>query len=283
MSWKQKVWEFFNRGEIERFKKLLNRELTPENIRPGMYFGYYGCTEKQVEETLDHVNLLWEFQWKPLDEVVENIRRANMDTVLDISHQLFTRYSNGYRLTAESENNLKELFDRLKKEKLLHHIKVLYPFDEPNLPGQTLSLECLEDTIRLTKKVASMYSELDGVKTGCIFAARHPIVGMHLFDIVGLDDYTQSAEELLYPKFGAYAKKILKNLQPHQMLFVVPGGITRQSPKEFINWASENEKVWGIIPFMWNAVQFGKDDIRDNGMVEEYRKAGLLIVAKKIA
>ena len=53
MSWKQKVWEFFNRGEIERFKKLLNRELTPENIRPGMYFGYYGCTEKQVEETLD--------------------------------------------------------------------------------------------------------------------------------------------------------------------------------------------------------------------------------------
>ena len=279
---KKFFWKLFNYKKYKKFKSMLYKDLSSDTIRSGMKFGYYGCTNSQVEETKDHINLLWEFQWKPIDDVIANIRKAKMDTVLDLYHQLFLNPEpNNIKLDANSATRVRALFDKLKQEGLLKYIKILYPIDEPNLPGQTLTETAIEEITNLVRSIALDYEELKGVKLGVIYAARHPFLGMRFYDIIGLDDYDKSAEELFFPELGEYDSKIMKYLQPHQQVFVVPGGYVKQSPKEFINWASNNSKVYGIIPFIWEDKQFEGGGIKNNGMADEYRAAGKLVIGKQ--
>lgn len=280
---KKFFWKIFHYNDYKRFKKLLAREPIRENIRSGLKFGYYGCTNNQVEETKDHVNLLWEFQWKPIDQVIENIRKAKMDTVLDLYHQLFLNPEpDNIKLDSNSATRVRALFNRLRQEGLLKYIKVLYPIDEPNLPGQTLTEKTIEEVTSLVRSVASEYEELKGVKLGVIYAARHPFLGMRFYDIIGLDDYDKSAEELFFPELGEYDSKIMKYLQPHQKVIVVPGGFGKykQNPKEFINWASSNEHAYGVVCFIWEGKQFEGGGIKDNGMADIYRKYGKIVISK---
>ena len=283
------LWKLLHWSKYKRFKKLLKQDINAISIRPGIKFGYYGSKGNQVSDTKDHINLFWEFQWKPIDQVVKNIRDANMDTVLDLSHQLFAVYNEDYnwRLDAESENRVRALLTTLRNEGVLHLVKILYPLDEPNLKEHRVTKETLRDAVAICRKMISEFKELAGAKLGVIYYGRGEIFGTEYFDIIGLDDYRMSAESLFLPDVGVYAKKIMSKLSSNQKVWIVPGGYVHQSVKEFVNWAASQDRVYAIIPFMWDCKNHPDSElantggIKHNGMADEYRAAGKLVIGKQ--
>ena len=284
------IWKLTHYKQYKKFKSMLKQDLISANIRPGMKFGYYGCFYDQVNETKDHTNLLWEIRQKPLEQVIANIRNANTDTVLDIGAELWQTGPDGkVSFRDDAEVKLRGLLSTLRKEGILHLVKVLYPHDEPNLPRYGITEKDLRQAINITRKVASEFYELMGVKLGVIYyGGDYPYPCIDLFDIVGMDWYERSPEYLFLPKEGIYEKYILSKLQPGQQVWVVPGGYLKQDPKPFVNWANSKSVVYGIIPFIWNHPRYDgtmnsadfSTDIHTNGMANIYRQAGLIVTGR---
>ena len=284
------IWKTFHYKQYKKFKCMLKQDLTPNGIRKGMKFGYYGCFHNQVNETRDHTNLLWEIRQKPLEQVIANIRSANTDTVLDISTELWQANTEGHNVVRDdAEIKLRGLLSTLRKEGVLHLVTVLYPHDEPNLSRYGITEKELRRAISVTRKVASEFYELMGVKVGVIYyGGSYPYPCIDLFDIVGMDWYERSSEYLFLPKEGIYEKYILSKLHPGQQVWVVPGGYVKQDPKPFVNWANSKSVVYGIIPFIWNHPKYNgttnsadfSTDIHTNGMANIYRQAGLIVTGR---
>lgn len=248
--------------------------------RDGIFWCYFGTKGDQVEETLDHVDTLFENQWDGQIGVVKNMRRSGLPTILDVSPQVLSAHAEMPRyILHDAEQNLREFFTGLREEGLLHLVKHLVPVDEPNLPEAGAS-HLLPRIMAIIKRVASEFPELRGVKYGCIYYSDLPMEHMYLFDWVGTNDY-ENKSAILGP--GGIYEQMEAQLLPNQGLVLVPGATYEQDPEPFIRYAYLNPRVVGCIVFLW------RDPHHNPGftgihvmpeMVEKYRDAGRRVTGK---
>lgn len=250
----------------------------PTTKRNNIKFGYYAAFGDQANEVKDHTNLYWESRFFSPEQVIQNIKTANMDTVLDVARELFEKIDGKLVPTVDARERLKNLFDSFKTAGILQNIKVLYPMDEPDVNGVE---EYMPERVALLKEVASNYEELTGVKIGVIlYGKRMPYKNTECFDIIGLDWYDKKSTILAD---GSCYDILRQQLSPGQQLILVPGGAYGQDPMPFVNYAHLHEDVYAVVPFLWSSFDDGKNSatgIRDNNLRDIYIRVGKDLTGK---
>ena len=256
----------------------------PDKLRTDLLFGYYGVLDNkldgeqssQVDETKNHTNLLWEFNLKSPDAVINNIRKAAMFTVLDLAPYLFTNISRENNIFNENaEQNLRDWLDRLKREDVLKYVKGLAPIDEPNL--NTTKPDLLK-ALAVMRKVIPEYQELSGVKLFCIFTGYKEFFCVDEFDVVGVDKYERKSS-ILAP--GDIHDQLRKKMKPGARTMLVLGGSYDQDPVPFLNYAHLHDEVLLVLCFLWADTEDNGEiihGIRSRSVKDAYIKAGLSIV-----
>lgn len=188
-----------------------------------------------------------ESQFQGPDVAVDNIRKANMDTALDVMFQVYERVPNDSEsvVRVDAEQRLRDFFTFLRNNGVLNRVKILYPADEPN--NTVLNLEEIQKGVLIVRKVAAEFPDLDGVKLAVIYAADKDFIGKELFDYVGFDDYDKKSHVLVNEQY----QKLKRELLPHQKIILVPGGAYGQDPTPFVNFAHANPEVGIVMPFLW--------------------------------
>lgn len=253
-------------------------EVPPNPTRKDLYYGYYATDQGSVEETKDHINLLWENQFGSTDRVVENIQQTKVFTVLDLNPQLFIKIADkgkNFAFNPTAEGQLNRLFKYLQDKNVLQYVKAFSPIDEPNTNVATP--DDLNKAIDCIAKVAANYPELSGYKLICIYAAKPQSYTLsERFDWIGFDDYDNKSQIFVNGQYQ-YLKSILR---PGQRTIIMPGGAFGQNITPFINFANGNAEVAAIVPFVWFGPREPKDTwigIRDRDNRQQYVDAGLSI------
>ena len=271
-------------GGEAMFQKLFPHDINvplPAVLRTDLLYGYYGCYQDQVTETIDHINLFMESQFSGPDKAVANILQARLPTVLDVSIQVFEKRPGAELKTLKPtvEDELRAFLTLLQSKGALHYVKYIYPEDEPNI---TMATEVdLDQGIAIIKRVAAEFPELAGVKYMVIYATGKPYVAFDKYDIVGIDDYGQKSGILIGPDY-TYLKN---NLLPWQKTVLVPGGAGNwgQDPVPFVNYAEGNSEVAMVLPFIWFDNLNGASDstlgIRSGPLKQAYIDAGKLVIS----
>jgi len=219
---------------------------SPDVKRTDLLFGYFGCLDDQVAETMGAFNLLHEMQFDGVEKCIANILQAKTTTLLDCEHQLFERIGgakNTVRLDATSR--LQAFFELLQKEGALQYVKILSAIDEPN--NTVADSMQLYLAVKVLNQVAIGFPELAGYKLSCIYSEDKPFMHPELFDFVGFDDYDAQAHTLVSKKY----KALVDSLLPHQRTLIIPGGCYGQDPTPFVNFAQTHHEVGIVMPFLW--------------------------------
>ena len=224
-------------------------DIPPAPARTDLYYTYYGRLNEQVEETIDHVNLLWESQFEGHVASADNILKAKLPTVLDVANQVMLKFAESgknHRLNPEAETNLRGLFNYHRLRGSLEYIKFITPMDEPNT--NVRSQEDVQQAIDIIRKVAADFPELNGLKFVCIYAAKPETYEcISEFDYVGVDDYDLKSQIFVNGTYGHLRSK----LRSDQKTIILPGGAFGQNPHPFENFANGNSEVGMVIPFVW--------------------------------
>lgn len=246
--------------------------------RRGLYFGYFGADDNQIDETKDHVNFYFEAMWSDLDPAIDRMNRMDLPTVLAITPWVYgSTNGNGiwdhYLGTETVTKNLRELFDKLRAYRCLNRIIVLYPLDEPELNG--ISADVIEQANKDIRSVMNEYEELKDAKLMVTYQGTELYPGIEYYDIVGFDDYDMR-EGIFIP--GGKYDRLRERLRDDQMLTLFPGGANpwRTDPTEFYQKAQTDDKVWGIIPFIWLDYAGGSTElgIKSNRLATWYAAYG---------
>jgi len=252
---------------------------TPVVLRKDLLFGYYGCETGQVAEVKGHTNLHWECQFHGATQAILDMLKMRSFTVLDVSSQLFERFADSgknFRLRQDAESNLTELLDYLDVSGALQFVQALVPLDEPNTNCSTP--DDLFKACAIIRSVAARYSELDGVKLACIYAAKpESFTCIEQFDLVGVDDYDMKSSILQ----GSY-QALLAAKRPDAKTILLPGGAFGQDPQPFINWAHADGNVAAVVPFCWFGPREPADKwvgIGAGPLRETYTKAGEMLTS----
>ena len=264
--------------KLSRHKPVEDVQIQEAPLRKDLYYGYYATDQGSVEETKDHINLLWENQFGSIDRVVENIQQTKVFTVLDLNPQLFIKIADkgkNYAFNPTAEGQLNRLFKYLQDKNVLQYVKAFSPIDEPNTNVATP--EDLNKAIDCIAKVAANYSELSGYKLVCIYAAKpQSYTVSERFDWIGFNDYDNKSQIFVNGQYQ-YLKSILNT---NQRTIIMPGGAFGQNITPFINFANGNAEVAAIVPFVWFGPREPRDTwvgIRDRDLRQQYVDAGLLI------
>lgn len=249
--------------------------------RKGLYYGYYGALNPQIEETLDHVNLLFEPAWDGVDAAIDRMGRSSLPTVFVVSPQVYTGENWSTYLGKEvAQKNLRELFNKLRDYNVLKNIVGLYPVDEPELGN--LTTEVITQVNADIREVMKEYAELANCKLVVTYTARETFPGIASYDVIGFDDYDQ--REKIFEAGGKY-DRLRAKLREDQMLTLFPGGADpwRTNPSAFYVKAQSDPKVWAIIPFIWldNAGGTTNLGIKSNGTSAWYAAYGKAIKSAK--
>lgn len=245
--------------------------------RKGLYFGYFGVDDAQVDETLDHVNML--FEWGPIEDAVKRMRKMNLPTILVVTPQCFNSTTSPWTYLGSTavRANLQAFFDRLRTEGLLSLVCGIYPIDEPerdaNVAANVLSL-CVVDI----RAVMADYPELAGAKLVVTYGSGEDYRALHDFDWVGFDDY--GAGSGIFIPGGKY-DRLRAQLLPNQFLTLFPGGADpwHTDPTPFYLKAQQDSQVIAMIPFIWLDHWAGTQNlgIHSNGAAPIYTAVGKAI------
>lgn len=264
----------------EHYKKRHIKDIVIEEhpTRKDLYYGYYATDQGSVEETKDHINLLWENQFGSIDTVVNNIQQTKVFTILDLSPQLFKKVADkgkNYVYNEVADAQLKRLFQYLQDKNVLQYVKAFSPIDEPNTNVATP--EDLNKAIESISRVAVNFPELNGYKLVCIYAAKPQSYTLsEKFDWIGFDDYDNKSQIFINGQYE-YLKSILHT---NQRTIIMPGGAFGQNITPFINFANGNAEVAAIVPFVWFGPREPRDTwvgIRDRENRQQYVDAGTKI------
>lgn len=244
--------------------------------RKGLYFGYFGDNDGQIDETADHTNILFEPFWDGgVPGAVARMQRAQQPTILAIDKQLFTTDSpRQYLGSTEAKLRLVELCDTLLAAGVLKYVVAFYVIDEPdipevNIPTDILKLACLD-----CRQVAQLYAELQNVKLAVTYG-RSDYRAVGAFDWVGLDNYGAGAGVL------SQFDNLRMQLSAEQRVILIPGGADpwKQDPLPFYEYAQTVPQVVLLLPFIWiDYYGYGPNlGVRSNGMAPYYRMVGKAI------
>lgn len=262
---------------IKKYHKPKDIEIEyPEVLRKGIKFGYFGCMDDQVAETVGHTSILWECQFQGQQKAANNIAEAKLPTILDVSSQCMVRLTERdgkpFVYTQAAAENLRNLFLYLRERDLLKYIYGLTPLDEPNT--NALNEVELQKAIWVIQQVCEEFQELKNVKLVCIYAAKPaPYMLKEQFDIVLVDDYEELSQIFVN---GTY-QELVHGLRPDQKTGIMPGGGFDQDPAPFFNFAHAHPEVALIIAFVWFGPMQPADTwtgIRNNSRRAQYEEIG---------
>lgn len=264
--------------EILKRKKVKDVDIPAAPARKDLFYGYYATDQNSVEQTKDHINLLWENQFGTTDTVVENIAKTKLFTILDLNPQLFKRIADSGKNYVYNENAevlLYTLFKFLQDKNVLQYVKAFSPIDEPNINVATPA--DLQKAIHAISNVAMNFPELEGYKLVCIYAAKPQSYTLNeQFDWIGFNDYDNKSQIFINGQYQ-YLKSILRE---GQRSIIMPGGAFGQNITPFINFANGNAEVAAIVPFVWFGPREPRDTwvgIRDRENRQQYVDAGTKI------
>lgn len=252
---------------------ISQRDKSSSTRSTDLLFGYFGTFKDQVAEVKDHTNLVWVTFWEGLEKGIADIRAAQKFTVLDMDKFIFVRpEKNRLVMVADPYTPLRDLFNRLREEGVLHLVKMIVPCDEPNLP-ENQAEKYLPAAVKAIRTVAAEYSELEGLMLGVIYYPRRAFAHMDLFDVVSYDDYDRGAN-ILAPD-GDY-ERFRASLQPDQKTMLIVGGSYGQPPDHFIEYGQKHPEVLAVVGFVYWYPEHGEDikGIRDLPVKDAYIAAG---------
>jgi hypothetical protein len=240
-------------------------------VRPDLFFGYYGDCPNCIEETRDHTSFQWIAGWKgstgQISTIVERATKAAPTRTVIMLPGMYVNK----RVNPNAIEAARKIFVGLRKNHVLQNVVALYPQDEPDRLG--IPDEAIAEANTQVRAVAAEFDELEDVPLAVIYSGtgRHP--GMSTYDWVGIDSYRLGRRVLAKP----YSELVVK-MRPEQRLLLVPGGASPwvQDPEPFFRRATEDDRVIGIVAFIWfdYAATGVERGIRSNGLADRYRKLG---------
>lgn len=244
--------------------------------RPGLLYGYFGCTKDQVAETKGHVNVLVEVQFEP-ENTIKHIRESNTVVMLGLSPYLLYRPDVHTKFTVrpDAEQRLREHFNALRTAGVLHFVIALSPIDEPN--NTVGNVDELTKAVAIIRLVANSYEELKGYKLYAVYAADKDFIGRDKFDWIGFDDYDMKGNVVN----GKQYQDLKVSLRPGQKTIIIPGGSYGQDPTPFVNYAKANLEVAVVLCFLWADDEWGTvgaPGIRSNSTKQQYINAGKSVI-----
>lgn len=265
-------------------------ETTPSTRFDKLLYGYFGDFGNQLEETKDHVNVVFIASWYGDKETAEGreiilneqisrlkaAKEAGIGTaILMLDYTLFTEIAGEWILRPENELevNLDIVFRRIKQEGLADFVKVLYLIDEPNL--HSVGQEELREVTEIVRSASKEILGKDDMKLAVIYSSLQPhFVGMEYFDWVGFDDYDLGDTIFTMEDF----QRLKTNLSETQRLILVPGGASPYQTliNAFYEEAKNESKVVLICPFIWfdNWANTGNNGIKSSSTRQSYVSVG---------
>ena len=227
-----------------------------------MKFGYYLTLPGQIEETQDHVNLLWLDDRRLSAEDLANATMLGKTCVIDVSGCIF----NGRAIRPDATERLQALRAYIKLHGRLSAVRSITPCDEPNLPDERNVMQHIPQAVSIMRAVWPEARLLCNYYNDGVF--EH----MELFDDVGFDDYNGGFGICLKPRwweriklfFGGFVRRgsylrFAERLRPDQRSFLMPGGSYGERPERWVEFAKTRPEVWAIVPFLWPATSDGKE------------------------
>ena len=216
-------------------------------------FGYYLTLPGQIEETQDHVNLIWlDTQGRLPQQEMARATTLGKAVVIDMAGCLF----DGRAIRPDATERVQSLRTYIKLHGDLSAVKVLVPRDEPNLP-ETDVQNLIPEAVRILRDA---WPE---AKVGCIYYNDGRFQHHHLFDILGFDDYLGGFGIFQPPRwyeriklfFGGFVRRgsylrFAELLRPDQRTWLIPGGTYGERPERWVGFAKTRPEVWAIVPFL---------------------------------
>ncbi len=253
-----------------------------------MKIGYYLTLPGQIEETQDHVNLLWlDTQGRLPQQEMARATTLGKAVVIDMQGCLF---GPDKTILPDATERVQSLRTYIKLHGSLSAVEVLVPCDEPNLPERDVQ-NLIPEAVRILRDA---WPE---ALVGCIYYNDGRFPEHHLFDVLGFDDYDGGFGIFQPPRwweriklfFGRFVRRgsylrFLDLLRPDQRTWLIPGGTYGEQPGPWLTFAQDRPEVWAIVPFLWASNVDGSDmpGIRALGDVrDEYIAAGLSLVGEQ--
>ena len=221
-----------------------------------MKFGYFLTLPGQIEQTQDHVNLLWlDTQGRQPQQEMARATTLGKAVVIDMQGCLF---GPDKTILPDATERVQSLRTYIKLHGSLSAVEVLVPCDEPNLPERDVQ-NLIPEAVRILRDA---WPE---ALVGCIYYNDGRFQHHHLFDVLGFDDYLGGFGICQKPRwyeriklfFGGFVRRgsylrFAELLRPDQKTWLIPGGTYGERPERWVEFAKPRpDKVWAIVPFLW--------------------------------
>ena len=217
-------------------------------------FGYYLTLPGQIEETQDHVNLLWlDTQGRLPQQEMARATTLGKAVVIDMQGCLF---GPDKTILPDATERVQSLRTYIKLHGSLSAVEVLVPCDEPNLPERDVQA-LIPEAVRILRDA---WPE---ALVGCIYYNDGRFQHHHLFDVLGFDDYLGGFGIFQAPRwyeriklfFGGFVRRgsylrFAELLRPDQKTWLIPGGTYGERPERWVEFAKTHPEVWAIVPFL---------------------------------
>ena len=217
-------------------------------------FGYYLTLPGQIEETQDHVNLLWlDTQGRLPQQEMARATTLGKAVVIDMQGCLF---GPDKTILPDATERVQSLRTYIKLHGSLSAVEVLVPCDEPNLPERDVQA-LIPEAVRILRDA---WPE---ALVGCIYYNDGRFQHHHLFDVLGFDDYLGGFGIFQAPRwyeriklfFGGFVRRgsylrFAERLRPDQRTWLIPGGSYGERPERWVEFAKTRPEVWAIVPFL---------------------------------
>lgn len=250
--------------------------------RDSIYFGYYGDMAYQLEETKDHINLVWIAAWDRhpqswVDCMFERIIQASIAGKKSVIMMTNDTYVDR-KLNSKALEELDDLLYKLSGTNYLKDVVAIYPTDEPD--GSEITSDEIAKTNSSIRNIMGKYPALKNTALAVFYTGSEKYPGIQYYDWVGYDEYHKGEKAL-----GAKYNRMVSKLRMDQRTMIIPGGCDkwRQDPRPFVDFAQANPRVVAVVPFIWidQADPSNPDvghGIRSNGLKEIYKEAGLTLI-----
>lgn len=229
-----------------------------------MKIGYYLTLPGQIEETQDHVNLLWLDDQRMTPEQIAHATTLGKTVVLDVAGCLFNGNATD-ALRPDAAERLRTLRAYIAEHGNLSAVRSVTPRDEPNLP-ETNVQHLVPGAVHIIRE---MWPE---ARVLCNYYNDGEFRHLGLFDDVGFDDYLGGSGIFQKPRwyervklfFGGFVRRgsflrFLDMLTGDQKAFMMPGGTYGEPPEKWVAFALSRPEVWAIVPFLWASDVDGSD------------------------
>jgi len=218
-------------------------------------FGYYLTLGDQIDETQDHVNLLWLDDQRMTPEQIAHATTLGKTVVLDVAGCIFNGNATD-ALCPDAAERLRTLRAYIAEHGNLSAVRSVTPRDEPNLP-ETNVQHLVPGAVHIIRE---MWPE---ARVLCNYYNDGEFRHLGLFDDVGFDDYLGGFGICLKPRwyeriklfFGGFVRRgsylrFAERLRPDQRSFLMPGGTYGERPERWVEFAKTRPEVWAIVPFL---------------------------------